>query len=253
MLKEVTYVADDDCPICCVSMKDDQVYETPCGHCYHIQCLTKQFESSYRSRFLCAVCRGDLKKCLPAGSIPDSDLDVPLWGTDIVFMLNQLPLEPRGALRTRVLLAQYINQHEDALHIQGLTPAHRAILIRIIDEGRQSLGETDTSRITAFVEMAEHASQSYNVALPPRLLLRAELSESNFRALSDFLGDPSPHSSGSSFSIINRFRTFWRSLFSNGYTRGRDGFQSPLRQSRVNHSLTGSDRQDSLPWWRFGC
>jgi len=292
MISETFYKDEDDCPICCASLKGQTVTMTPCGHHYHTQCLMDQLHSSSSTRLQCAICRSELWNSLPAdlqSKIPRREsggqnlsdrldrwvpIDGGVWGSQLVDLLTDLPPEPRGSRRTQLLLTRYVISEDGAGGTARLSAADRDRLTLLEREANQALGARDSERIAQFVNMASYVNRSFRdrdrVSMPANSAqeARRQLSNTSFRDLSHFLSDTTPVGrrevvetpeiqTSTDPSLAGRMYALWTSLFDYGLTRSRDGIQSPMRGEQIRERMVDSVRidpdEDPHPWYRFGC
>tara|TARA_A100001015_G_scaffold274237_1_gene330415 strand:+ start:1188 stop:1997 length:810 start_codon:yes stop_codon:yes gene_type:complete len=269
MIKLIIFTEDDDCPICCSSMKGHSVYATPCGHHFHNECLIKQFQSSSPNSLLCAICRNSLQDHIPSEianklhissliSHVDQITDTDHWGSELVDMINNMPSNSRGTLRTQLLITNYTldQQQRGQLH---LSQNDRENLHRVQNIGETTLGIDDSQRIdelvlfihtvnsTAGSANASNASGSaqelQRVTSPRSTFIQPQVTVNTFRGLSHFLRDESSLSDNTQDTLSSRITNLISSLFSYRPTRGR------------RHTLTTEEGADTtiLPWFRFGC
>ena len=292
MISEVPYKDEDDCPICCASLKGETVTMTHCGHHYHTQCFMNQLHSNSSTHLQCAICRAELWDTLPTdlqskfprrvsrgGDVLERldrwvPLDGGVWGSQLVDLLTELPPEPRGSRRTQLLLARYVISEDGAGGTARLSATDRSRINRLEREANQALGARDSERITQFVNMASYVNRSFrdgervSVSRSGVQEARRQLNNTSFRDLSTFLSDATPvnrqdaaerpeSQAITDSSLAGRLYALWSSLFDYGLTRSRDGIQSPLREEQIRDRLVNSVRldtdEDPHPWYRFGC
>ena len=270
MIRNVNFVDDDDCPICCTSMQDKFVSVTPCGHHFHTECLYTQFGTQTSNNLLCAICRTDLQQSLPEEfqqRFVQPSLSTHLdnihqrWGSELVDLLIDMPSDSRGARRTQLLLTRFVLSEDQNGRDMHLSSMDRENLHRMLCEGQSILGHDDNERISEFVDLANTVNRNFREGRHQQRV--SEVDVPTFRDLSDFLvdSDSSPTIAYSerdnNFSISSRVRSLWNSLFTYGYTRTHESIQSPMRQSDIDRRLVyGVPRReeaDPVPWYRFGC